>query len=481
MADETELKLELSSESADTLLASDLFGGEPQVVQQNSIYFDTPDHALRAAGYSLRIRKEGEARKQTVKATKASTAGLFARSEWEFPVERDEPVIDHVTPLRGELGPIVDHLAPQFNVRVTRHKWTLTEAESVVEVVLDIGVAQVGDRQTPICEIELELKDGNLQGLLILARKIEATVPFSFGVMAKSERGYRLLDPVQGSVKAEPVELDRQMSPINAFQAIAYSCLRHFRLNETIFATRQNAAALHQTRVALRRLRSAYSLFKPIIRDTEATRLQDELKWLASVLGEARNIDVLLADPSSAAFQATLLQARTSAYRDATAALESSRARALMLDMQEWLACGPYLSDRPAEGAGLTSVEFAAASLDRLRKKIKKHSGDLAKADDEHRHQVRKDAKRLRYAAEFFASLFDTKKSLRRYKRFISSMEALQDQLGVLNDMATKPQVFENLGIEPDMAPSDKASKDKLLDKAEGAVEDLLEAKRFWR
>jgi triphosphatase len=110
--------------------------------------------------------------------------------------------------------------------------------------------------------------------------------------MAKSERGYRLLDPVQGSVKAEPVELDRQMSPITAFKAIAYSCLRHFRLNETIFATRQNAAALHQTRVALRRLRSACSLFKPIIRDTEATRLQDELKWLASVLGEARNIDV---------------------------------------------------------------------------------------------------------------------------------------------------------------------------------------------
>jgi triphosphatase len=97
---------------------------------------------------------------------------------------------------------------------------------------------------------------------------------------------------VQGSVKAEPVELDRQMSPITAFKAIAYSCLRHFRLNETIFATRQNAAALHQTRVALRRLRSACSLFKPIIRDTEATRLQDELKWLASVLGEARNIDV---------------------------------------------------------------------------------------------------------------------------------------------------------------------------------------------
>jgi triphosphatase len=299
--------------------------------------------------------------------------------------------------------------------------------------------------------------------------------------MAKSERGYRLLEPVQVSVKAEPVELDRQMSPTNAFQAIAYACLRHFRLNETIFATRQNAAALHQTRVALRRLRSACSLFKPIIRDTEATRLQDELKWLASVLGEARNIDVLLADPNSAAFQATLLQARTSAYRDATAALESSRARAFMLDMQEWLACGPYLSDRPSEGAGLTSVEFAAASLDRLRKKIKKHSGDLAKADDEHRHQVRKDAKRLRYAAEFFASLFETKKSLRRYKRFISGMEALQDQLGVLNDMATKPQVFENLGIQPDMAPSDKASKDKLLDKTEGAVEDLLEAKRFWR
>jgi triphosphatase len=173
VADETELKLELSSESADTLLVRSV----RRRAEGRPAEFDLLRHARSPVAcrcYSLRIRKEGQARKQTVKATKASTAGLFARSEWEFAVERDEPVIDHVTPLRGELGPIVDHVVPRFNVRVTRHKWTLTEAQSEIDVVLDIGVAEIGGRQTLICEIELELKDGGLQGLFILARKIEA-------------------------------------------------------------------------------------------------------------------------------------------------------------------------------------------------------------------------------------------------------------------------------------------------------------------
>ncbi|MFS8111228.1 CHAD domain-containing protein [Rhizobium jaguaris] len=60
-------------------------------------------------------------------------------------------------------------------------------------------------------------------------------------------------------------------------------------------------------------------------------------------------------------------------------------------------------------------------------KSLTKHGHALAEVDDEHRHQVRKDAKKLRDAVEFFASLFDDKRGVRRHTRFISSMEELQN------------------------------------------------------
>jgi CHAD domain-containing protein len=125
--------------------------------------------------------------------------------------------------------------------------------------------------------------------------------------------------------------------------------------------------------------------------------------------------------------------------------------------------------------------DFASAALDLQRKKIKKHGRDLAEADDEHRHQVRKDAKKLRYAADFFASLFDNMKSRRRHKRFVKVMETLQDQLGILNDLAVRPHVLEKLGIEDDGSLAGAVDKAEFLEAAEAALDDLLEVKRFWR
>jgi CHAD domain-containing protein len=104
-----------------------------------------------------------------------------------------------------------------------------------------------------------------------------------------------------------------------------------------------NAEALHQARVALRRLRSAYSLFKRLLPGAEPQRLKDELRWLAGVLGEARNLDVLLAKATDSDLRSRLKDAREAAYEDVVRALESSRARALMLDFNEWLRCGEYL------------------------------------------------------------------------------------------------------------------------------------------
>ena len=106
----------------------------------------------------------------------------------------------------------------------------------------------------------------------------------------------------------------------------------------------------------------------------------------------------------------------------------------------------------------------------------------MAKLDDEHRHEVRKKAKKLRYAAEFFGSLFDGKKQQRRYGRYIEGLEDLQDVLGALNDLASTGTILAQHGLPTDAELSGGArGKKKLLAAAQDAYEALADAKLFWR
>lgn len=479
MAEEIELKLELTSAAADAIEASGLLTGDPETVQQRSIYFDTPDRNLAKAGLSLRIRRSGRKRVQTIKADGASAAGLFARSEWERPVKNDTPILDDTTPIRALLGDAVDAIAPAFEVQIERRSWIISENDTTIELVLDRGEAVACDRRSPICEIELELKQGGPAALFAFARRIDAAAPVRLGVRTKAERGYRLTGPAARMIKAEPVILAGDMTAAQAFRHIVQACMRQFRLNEALLVDR-DPGALHQARVALRRLRSAFSIFKPMIGDAGAD-LRDELRWLAAELGDARNLDVLLERARPGPLQDRIAAAREAAYDRVCDVLSSSRVRRLMLDLAEWTAGRDWLSstdgDQPAR-------EFAVKALNRFRRKVKREGRELAHADDEARHEVRKDAKKLRYAAEFFASLFERKREKRRTKRFVAALEALQDQLGALNDIVTAPDVLQKLGVtdDPDaLRLLARGQKKKLLGKAEDAHEDLLDTKRFWR
>ncbi|MEZ2130788.1 MULTISPECIES: CHAD domain-containing protein [unclassified Sinorhizobium] len=482
MPSEIEVKLEPSSEIIKRLTRADLLG-KPEILKQTSIYFDTEDRRLFTSGFTVRIRRTGEARIQTVKAT-GQSASLFTRSEWETPLEGDAPVLDHSNPLTSEFGSDLE-LRPMFDVEVERRIWSVEESGSTIEVALDQGVVISGERNTDVRELELELKDGEPKDLFVLVRKIEALAPVRFGIRSKAERGFSLIEAQKFFHKAESVHLDKSMHAAASFQAIAASCFRQFRMNEDILLRHRNAEALHQARVALRRLRSAFSLYKPLLQGEEPQRLKDELRWLAGVLGEARNLDVLLPKAMDDDLWQRLSAAREAAYDDALEALSSSRARALMLDFNEWLHCGnDLLLPDTEEVHEMKASDFAGAALDRMRKKLKKHGRALAEVDDQQRHEARKDAKKLRYAGEFFASLFDDRRGAGRHKRFMAAMEDLQDHLGALNDLASGPAVLEKHDLADHPARESvisHADKAELIDAAQAALDDVLDSKRFWR
>jgi CHAD domain-containing protein len=255
-------------------------------------------------------------------------------------------------------------------------------------------------------------------------------------------------------------------------------------------------------RVGLRRLRTAFRLFEEVVKDGEARRLGDEVKWLADELGAARNLDVYLQDvfvPEALSDEGVarrygdrLQRSRKAAYAKADAAVRSPRFARLMLDLAVWLEDGAWRSpkdDAPRATALAAPIpDFAARVLENLRRTVKKRGKDLAKLDPEHRHKLRIRCKRLRYASEFFAHAFDGGR--KRREAFADALKGLQDALGLLNDMAqAQATAAQTLGKGAPQAMSFaagelvgrlRARRGKSMDKAQDGYRTLMKAGRFW-
>jgi inorganic triphosphatase YgiF len=481
MVQEMELKLELSQAGALSLLEKNPFGQSPTILRLRSVYFDTVEGDLSKRGLSLRIRQCGEERIQTVKSGDGSAAHSFTREEWQRPVAGDVPVLDdpEFKPLLAGNG---DDLARVFELYVDRHLWNVMEGDATIEVALDLGKVVAADREAPLSEIELEKKTGSPAALFALARQLNLIAPTCIGVLSKAERGYRLLGP---AIKASVTPLAADMSAATAFAHLAAACLKQFRLNEMALSWSRDADALHQARVSLRRLRSLFSICKSMFDDSRFDRLREELRWLASELGKARNIDVLIKRASDGDLSNRLQAARSDAYGAVEAALSSLRARSLMIDLAEWISIRDWRSGRA--GAALLaqpSRDFASSVLDKLWKKVVKGGSNLTDLDDEARHELRISAKKLRYAAEFFGPLYESKRETKRHNRFLVAMEGLQDQLGSLNDLATAPDMLSKLDLTNMAGAEDLFSadeKEKLLHNAVDAHDAFVDTRRFWR
>jgi CHAD domain-containing protein len=214
---------------------------------------------------------------------------------------------------------------------------------------------------------------------------------------------------------------------------------------------------VHQMRVAVRRLRSALSVFRHATSDTDLKELTNGLKNLATMLGCARDWDVFLAETGAtvqAAFPsdrkiATLMNAgrrqRAAYYAALREYLTSDAWRILSLRLALLPLMRPWAKDPPpaqAEILARPAADYAAVALHRRAKRVLEAGKDFETLPHEALHEVRKQAKRLRYAAEFFEPLFPAK----AVKRTLRRLEELQETLGAVNDGAVAAALLETLG-----------------------------------
>ncbi|MES2045270.1 MAG: CHAD domain-containing protein [Pseudomonadota bacterium] len=477
-AQEIELKLEFDPADWRRLEAAIARLGRGRFRHLVTTYFDTPERDLAEAGYTLRVRQSGDRYVQTVKDAGRAGAGLFARTEWERPLAGAQPQLDEGSgPIVASLGAQkLDRIQPVFVTDVRRKTLRLTGPDGDIELAVDRGEIRAGARSESLGEIECESRGAAIAPLFALARQLNEQVPLRLSVRAKSERGRALARAAPPRAwKAEPITLDRHAGAHDAFRVIALACIRHFRLNEAAVSLSGDAEALHQARVALRRLRSAFAIFKPVLGgDAKMLLLDAELRWLAGILGEVRNIDVLIEHLGGA--RARLRDARAQAFARARAELASSRTRLLMIDLAEWLSGDASgATARPAR-AHDDMRHFARARLEKLRHRLDHDGAGLGTLDDRRRHRVRIEAKKLRYAAEFFSSLFTSDRARRRYRQFIGELEQLQEALGALNDLV----IGRGLAARHAVDPLPKKSGRRLRDRAEAAFDRLVRTKDFW-
>ena len=508
---EMEFKLDVAPSALPDLKAKLLskLGGEGTSQHLVSVYYDTPKHALRSHGMTVRVRSVGDKMIQTVKAIDGANAGLFDRSEWETAIAGKEPDIEALarTPAGALIAKGRGALKPVFETVVDRTLWTVETRHAAIEVALDQGKVDAGSASHPLTELEFELKRGNPAELFKLVKKLGGASGLRPGVRAKSERGYALaLKKPPRAYKAEPIALKPSMTTAEAFRAILHSCIRQFCLNEPLLVATRTAEPLHQARVALRRLRSALSLFGPVVADDRLDSLKNQLQAVSRELGEARNIDVYLGgsvlpevqanpkEPGAAAFVDAMETRRSQAYDRVVETLAAKAFRGLMVDLIEWVEAGPWLTDKgPMKAAlrGQPIQSFAAEMLQRGRRTVKKKGRHLDRLDPHARHRVRIAAKKLRYAAEFFAALAKGDKAQHRHAGFITALEDLQEHLGELNDIQTAHDMA--LGFESASSPGgpalfaaahvsgeQDAKVADLLAKAGQAHGELVDAKRFW-
>jgi CHAD domain-containing protein len=417
---------------------------EPKLHELDATYFDSEDLRLVRNKITLRRRTGGDdagwhLKRPRVDGDRDELRAPLGRSARNVPPQLRAPVEVH---LRGaKLVPVV-RLA---TARTVRH---LLDADGAVlaevaqdDVTASLPAADGGSTAASTWhELEVELVGGD-HALLdaVVRRVVDAGAPPSSSASKLSRAlGDRLPNPAP--------ELPKGVGRKGAGAVLLDHLGEHvtrLKRNDPLVRVDQHDA-VHQMRVATRRLRSALATYRPLVDRAVTDPLREELTWLGEVLGHARDAEVIrdeLRDlvggqPPELVFGpvseriATALGARyRSAHAEVLVTLNGARYFAL-LDGLDRLLTDPPLTDAARADADAALRPLVARTFNRMRALV---GAARAETDPRHRdellHEVRKAAKRARYAGESLVAMHG-----RYAKEWAGRMEAIQESLGEHQD-----------------------------------------------
>ncbi|MEO3872484.1 CYTH and CHAD domain-containing protein [Nonomuraea sp. B12E4] len=378
----------------------------PKSYQLVALYYDTPDLRLAARGVTLRRRRGGADPGWHLKLPKAKGA----RQEITHPLTPSTKVVPSALAELVRAYTRGVELQPVAELDTRRTVTLLLDGETRLAEIADDrvkGTAFKKDEPEIVRwrEVEAELLEGGTPALLTkVGKRLRKAGATPSEAASKLARLLKPAPPAKASTKAGTageVVVNYLASQVAALLA------------QDPRVRRAEDDAVHQARVAARRLRSALKAFKTVVVDTE--QIQEELRWLGAVLGEARDLEVtrarfakllaglapeLVTGPIQNRLGSDLLKREEEAYGRIKEALSGDRYYALLNALDD-LVSSPNLGKAAAKPAQERLSAIAAANWERV---TRTYDNAQAIADPERReiamHDVRKAAKRARYTAE---------------------------------------------------------------------------------
>ncbi|WP_328701717.1 CYTH and CHAD domain-containing protein [Amycolatopsis pittospori] len=415
---------------------------EPRVDVLDATYFDTPDFRLAQAGITLRRRlggkDEGWHLKLPVSADK--------REELRLPLAGKPDKVPGALANLVRAHTLGRKLVQAAHLRTERTSYALLDAEGreLATLTDDVVTGEAGGEKAHLDrwrEIEIELSPG--ADLAVLESLDEAVVNAGAERSRWPSKLRRLTDDL---VPAAGTPSGSVLADYFAEQLDA------LRRND-IGVRRDVDDSVHQMRVACRRLRSALRTFRRSLDADVANGLAAELRWLGGELGPARDNEVMaerLRDEVKALpaelvlgnveqlmtrhFAREAEEAKARAIR----ALDSKRYTELLRPLEKLAAKPRKIND------GKKELRKAVARSDRKLREAVAAANDLEPGaeQDVALHEVRKKAKRARYAADTVRPV--TGKKLRKWRK---NVKAVQTTLGTHHDVVVTRDVLRLLGL----------------------------------
>lgn len=418
--------------------------GRPRIQTVKIVWHDSPEHALVADGLIL-AEQRGVRRLERVFPGVATW--LPAQP---VPVVAEAP--DPAT-LPFPLAPVA-----AFEGRQTTSVHQL-DGQPVTVTVLK-GVLRAVTAERPVSRVWLSGEEHAVRNAAVL---LAGAGPVAVPIMSLAAEAIALATgrpatPRHSGAPRLPAETS---SVPDALMHILGHLIDVILANAPIAARLDNEGpeAVHQMRVAVRRTRSAVSIFRRAVPEGALDGMTASLKELGSRLGPTRDWDVFVTETAPAIQQAlpnderlNRLIAAASRQRRAcqkalAAYLDGPDFRMLGIELA-WFAAarcwhGPVTGPNDGVNEAPPPLEdFAAAVLRHRWKKLVSSGKQIETLDIPSLHGVRLRAKRARYAAEMFSTLHHGKAA----HRFVRRLSVLQQRLGVLNDGAVASHLLAELG-----------------------------------
>jgi inorganic triphosphatase YgiF len=424
------------------------------VARLHSVYLDTADLALARQGIALRVRRQAGSWEATAKWAGTVRGDVHDRPELTVPLARAPRF-----PFTPPPGPLAMHLAaliagrpvvPILITDITRRRADILRlpagprAEAVAELALDRvhlrGPASAAAAAV-YSEVEIELRQGSRRDVTSIARLFRQQFGLLPSTQSKFARGVALL--YRGKIptpRATAVVADDTLE--SAARKTIGAHLRRLRLYDPEVRRGHEAEALHDMRVACRRLRAAVNAFESGIPKRLHKYLKDELEWLGQLLGGVRDFDVQLellerycaatpSDPGGglAGLRTYMEGERAQRRGRMLEGLNSPRYFRLLVRMEDFTRVRTRSRNRTGASKDSVAAVGRKAIKKAFRRLLKRGRAIGPAPTDEDLHALRIRAKRIRYLLEFLREVVG-----KPGRRLVKDLVRLQDLLGNHHD-----------------------------------------------